>query len=342
MKNISFILTILFTAMVFHVGAVPAHADDLEDDLFGSFDMQNVRGDFGTWSYLYSGAGSLDPAAFVDFTDFSEGYSQTLGVWTFMGGNPSVGANLTEAAQQYWSPNWTAPGRSVFPHPSPDRHAVVRWTNGLARTVNVQFEFKDMDDDCGDGVNWLVRKGSVDQATGSFGNGSGSGPQTLPPLSMGKGASLDFVVGPGAANDHGCDATELDIQITTPDPLPVIFANNSNGPMTLTKGTPISLDVSLTCASLKGQGIDYWALIRTPFPPPNDWLHYDHAARDWVPGMEPSFSGPCLNLNTFEILDMAGWPPGTYAGYFGFDTVMGDGLTPKNLVYDEVNVTYVK
>ena len=100
-------------------------------------------------------------------------------------------------------------------HPSPAQAAIVAWRSPISGTVRIQGAIRDLHTACGDGVSWRLASGAETLAAGAIPNG---GTQTIADhlgrVHVRVDEPLYFVVGPGAAGDHGCDSTGVDLRIT--------------------------------------------------------------------------------------------------------------------------------
>jgi hypothetical protein len=122
-------------------------------------------------------------------------------------------------------------------------------------------------------------------------------------------------------------------------PVPDIKANGSDSPITIARGTPLSVTVDMDPGDYKGDSADYWCVVSTPFPAPNDWYYYPYPAGIWTPGRETTFQGPIRKIPSMEILNMSNLPAGTYIFYFGVDTNMNGNINLSEAFYDRVRVT---
>ncbi|RJP22887.1 MAG: hypothetical protein C4520_07635 [Candidatus Abyssobacteria bacterium SURF_5] len=113
--------------------------------------------------------------------------------------------------------------------------------------------------------------------------------------------------------DIGADEFALSIF-----PLADIKANGSDGPLTVSSGTRITVTVSLDAGAYGGDSADWWLLAETPKGP----VRYDYATKSWVAGTAPSHQGQLADLNPVQVLDTTNLPPGLYAIQFGVDLVM--------------------
>lgn len=121
-------------------------------------------------------------------------------------------------------------------------------------------------------------------------------------------------------------------------PIPDIKANGSDGPITIARGTPLSVTVEMDPGDYKGDSADYWCVVKTPFPAPNDWYYYPYPSGLWTPGRETTFQGPIRKIPSIEVMNMSNLPAGTYFFYWGVDTNMNGNINLSQAFYDRVRV----
>ena len=118
-------------------------------------------------------------------------------------------------------------------------------------------------------------------------------------------------------------------------PVPDIKANGKSGPLTVSKGTPVSIAVSLDPGNRPVKKADWWVVARTPFKPPFDWYSYVYP-KGWQPGIHVCVQTPPFQIPpSFEVLNMA-LPKGDYTLYFALDE-NADGIVDQTWV-DSVEV----
>jgi hypothetical protein len=119
-------------------------------------------------------------------------------------------------------------------------------------------------------------------------------------------------------------------------PLPDIKANNSDGPITVSKANPLSITVKLAAGNQLGKNADWWLLEARH---PGGFYHFDLSTGSMVQGFMPTYQGPLFNLGTTQILNSTDLAVGTHTFIFGVDMNMNGSLDPNSLYYDWVRVS---
>ena len=110
-------------------------------------------------------------------------------------------------------------------------------------------------------------------------------------------------------------------------PMPDIRANGKSGPLTVSRGTSVSVKVSLDPGNRPLKKADWWVVAHTPFLPPNNWYSYVYP-KGWQPGIHVCVQTlPFLLPPSFEVLNMA-LPAGDYTFYFAVDE-NADGIVDE-------------
>jgi hypothetical protein len=122
-------------------------------------------------------------------------------------------------------------------------------------------------------------------------------------------------------------------------PVPAIRVNGSNGPVTVARGEPLSVEIELAAGNQLGIDADWWALAETQLPPPNNWFHFDYATGSWLPGLATAYQGPCFDLAPYELLYTTDLPVGDYTFHFGIDMLMDGRPTLGTMYSSSVDVT---
>lgn len=138
--------------------------------------------------------------------------------WRTGGDLPSLVANASD--QEVHIPGLVRP-HGISVHPSPDRSVAIGWRSPIAGRVRVAATVADAHAGCGNGVAWSVelRRGGLRRrlASGAFGDGQKATIAPIDGLDVQAGDLVSLVVGPRDGN-HGCDTTEVDLDIAEPGP----------------------------------------------------------------------------------------------------------------------------
>ena len=118
-------------------------------------------------------------------------------------------------------------------------------------------------------------------------------------------------------------------------PVPDIKANGSDGPITLSSGAHVSINVSLELSDQFGQNADWW-LVESP--PSDVFNYYDLSTGSMIPGLLPTHQGPLFNLGSTQLLNSSNLTVGSHNFYFGVDLKMNGSLDMDSVYYDSVNV----
>jgi len=114
-----------------------------------------------------------------------------------------------------------------------------------------------------------------------------------------------------------------------------IRANCSDGPITISSATNLSITIENSPGGSFGVDADWWVLAKTSIA---GWYSYDYPSDTWSPGINVTAQGPLGNLPCYEVLNFTGLLPGTYDFYFGVDTMMNGVIDLDELYYDDVRV----
>jgi hypothetical protein len=108
----------------------------------------------------------------------------------------------------------TLPARSVAIHPSPDKNAAAVWLSPRACAVVISGRIADADDKCGNGVEWILYRGTNELQRGKLDNG---GKQEIPAtnVSVRAGELVTLAVAP-RGKDHSCDTTVIELAVREP------------------------------------------------------------------------------------------------------------------------------
>ncbi len=115
-----------------------------------------------------------------------------------------------------------------------------------------------------------------------------------------------------------------------------IKADGSDGTVTASSQTPVTIAMSLNVGDFKGLDADWWVAVNTPFTAPGNWYSLVQEA-GWKTGVNGYLQGPLSDISDpVTVLNMA-LPKGAYTFYFALDNP--DGLpTGPFLGLDAVSV----
>ncbi len=125
-------------------------------------------------------------------------------------------ATINTRTQSVMITTLTLPPRSVSLHPSPRGAVAVAWQSPISGEVKITGTVADADNQCGDGVEWLlvikqgysarrILEGKVENGgRSSFGT-----PQTT--VALNKGDRVELIIAPKGG--HECDTTAVDLRI---------------------------------------------------------------------------------------------------------------------------------
>ncbi len=118
-------------------------------------------------------------------------------------------------------------------------------------------------------------------------------------------------------------------------PVPDVRANLSDGPLTVTSGTPVSITVNFNPNIYSGQNADWWV---AELAPSGTFNYYDLSTGSMVPGLLPTHQGPLFSLGTTQLLNSSDLTMGTHIFYFGVDLNMNGSLDMNSIYYDSVGI----
>jgi len=105
-----------------------------------------------------------------------------------------------------------------------------------------------------------------------------------------------------------------------------IQANGSDGPVTVTSFTPLSIDIRLNPGARRGELADWWIAVNTPFAAPGGWFTYVYPT-GWLHGIHLCIQAGLFELAPSEVLNTA-LPAGHYTFYFAIDDPDGEAFGP--------------
>ncbi len=118
-------------------------------------------------------------------------------------------------------------------------------------------------------------------------------------------------------------------------PSPDIKVNGSDGPITVSSATPISITVGLSPGSFPGQNADWWLAESLPS---GSFNYFNLSTGSFVPGLLSTHQGPLFNLNSTPLLNGYSLTEGNHKFYFAVDLNMNGSLDMNSIYYDSVSV----
>jgi hypothetical protein len=107
------------------------------------------------------------------------------------------------------------PGRAISLHPSAGTSISAVWRSPIAGKVDVTVKLRDADGNCGNGIEWELRRGGEKIAGGILDNG-GANEFSSGKVEVAKGGLLQVVIRP-RGTDHICDSTQTEFVIRGED-----------------------------------------------------------------------------------------------------------------------------
>ncbi len=126
----------------------------------------------------------------------------------------------------------------------------------------------------------------------------------------------------------------LEATVPPSDAIPDIKANGEDGPLKISAGNALVIEVSLEPMDLSDQNADWWIWAQTPF----GQYYYDAIGtpKSWKQGTSVTYQSSLYNLQPTKILDR-NLPKGLYTFYFEVDMNM-DGIKDMEIITDSVEV----
>jgi hypothetical protein len=166
-------------------------------------------------------------------------------------------------------------------------------------------------------------------------------------LITGLSSPSDFTIGPDGAVYYisQWDSSIYKIEYITSGPIPDIKANNSDGPLFITIGETVSIEVALDAGDYSDVSADYWVLAMAPT---GEWYYFEYPALQWhyagdLENVSTCYQGALSDLAPLNIydLDTSSLPEGQYIFYFAVDTIMNGSIDYSDVYYDwaTVNLT---
>jgi|GEM_PF-3551523 len=122
------------------------------------------------------------------------------------------------------------------------------------------------------------------------------------------------------------------VEVKSSDAFPDIKANNQDGNVTVSAGTPVAVTISLDPGADKGLNAEWWlgavtgaGVFSCVFP------------IGWTPGISPFISLPLINVSSLPVFNQP-LPTGIYAFYFALDRTIDGTAQPAFMDVVVVNV----
>jgi hypothetical protein len=106
-------------------------------------------------------------------------------------------------------------GRAISLHPAQRMSISAVWVSPIAGKVDVKMKLRDADGNCGNGVEWELRRGGEKFAGGALDNGAAT-EFAAEKVEVTKGSLLQLVIRP-RGTDHTCDSTQTEFIIRAED-----------------------------------------------------------------------------------------------------------------------------
>ena len=119
------------------------------------------------------------------------------------------------------------------------------------------------------------------------------------------------------------------------NPIPDIRANGSNGPLSVSSGTTVSVTISLNPGSYAAQNADWWVVESSP---DGFFYHFDRTTGSMAQGLLPTHQGSLFSLGATQLLNSSALTVGTHTFYFAVDMNMNGGLDMGSIYYDSVGI----
>jgi hypothetical protein len=122
------------------------------------------------------------------------------------------------------------------------------------------------------------------------------------------------------------------------DPESDIKANGSDTTITITQGDALSVTIELDPGSQAGEDADWWILMKTSDPKPNNWYYFHVPTKSWLLGRSVTLQRSLFDIGTRKVPKTSGLAAGTYTFYFAVDMVMNGAIDVSEAFYDKVKV----
>ena len=140
---------------------------------------------------------------------------------------------------------------------------------------------------------------------------------------------------PQAGTNHIGPLPNLVNSLSQELPKPDIKANGSEGPISISRYTPVNLTIGLNPGGFSNTNADWWVAVY--IQQLNVW-YFMNSSGQWTTQTVPIYQGPLFSLSPGSIFKNT-LPPGyTYIFYFGVD-LYRNGTIDNPLYVDAVTVT---
>jgi hypothetical protein len=121
-------------------------------------------------------------------------------------------------------------------------------------------------------------------------------------------------------------------------PEPDIKANGSDSTITITQGDALSVNIELSPGSQDGEDADWWILMKTSDPKPNNWYYFNVPTKSWMLGRSVTLQRSLFDVDSKKVPKTSGLTPGTYTFYIAVDMVMNGAIDVSEAFYDKIKV----
>jgi hypothetical protein len=87
-----------------------------------------------------------------------------------------------------------------------------------------------------------------------------------------------------------------------------------------------------------GENADWWVLMRTSDPKPNNWYYFDLPTRSWMLGRSATRQGSLFDVSSRKVPKTSGLAPGTYVFFFAVDMDMNGAIDVGLAFYDTIPI----
>jgi len=159
------------------------------------------------------------------------------------------------------------------------------------------------------------------------------GPNVTSYTDTGRTAGTHYSYAVWAYNGSG-ESAYSDEVVASVGPKPDINANGSDGPISVSRSTPVNITVSLDSCGLSNNA-DWWVAYYSVNT--NTWYYYVYSSGQWTTQAVPAYQGGLFNLSPLSVF-YGTLQSGTYTFYFGVDLLVNGTIDYTHLFYDDVNV----